>query len=118
MSYYVWGSGRTYLDYLQDKSFSDDVKRATKEAGEGVSMEISRQTREIIASNESLARQNIRMIQASTDSITQGLADIESSYQAGIDRLSYVMQEISSGIAELNSTFHWGFGHLIAGIGH
>jgi len=105
MSNYIWGSGRSYLDYLQDKSFSDDIKHATHEAGKRVSMEISRQTREIIASKETLARQNIRMIQASTDSITQGLADIESSYQAGIDRLSYDMQEISTGIAELNSTF-------------
>lgn len=36
----------------------------------------------------------------------------------GFDRLSYHLQDISSGISGLNATFHWGFGQLIAGIGH
>lgn len=118
MSYYVWGSGRSYLDYLQDKSFFDDISSASREAGRRVSMEISRQTREVIASNEALARENIRMMEVSTDRITSGLAEIDSTLNLGFERLSYDLQDISSDISELNATFHWGFGELIAGIGH
>lgn len=59
MSYYVWSSGISYTDYLQAKSFVDDISSASHEAGRRVSMEISRQTREVIASNEALARENI-----------------------------------------------------------
>ena len=118
MSYYVHGSSLSWSDYLQTKSFVDDVSSSSREAGHRVSMEISRQTREVIASNEALARENIRMMEASTDRITSGLADIDSTLNAGFDRLSYDLQDISSGISELNATFHWGFGELIAGIGH
>ena len=118
MSYYVYGSSLSWNDYLQAKSFVDDVSSASRDAGRRVSMEISRQTREVIASNEALARENIRMMEASTDRIASGLADIDSTLNAGFDRLSYDLQDISSGISELNATFHWGFGELIAGIGH
>jgi len=104
MSYYVHGSSLSWSDYLQAKSFVDDVSSSSREAGHHVSMEISRQTREVIASNEALARENIRKI--------------DSTLNAGFDRLSYDLQDISSGISELNATFHWGFGQLIAGIGH
>jgi tetratricopeptide (TPR) repeat protein len=118
MSYYVYGSSLSWNDYLQAKNFVDDISSSSREAGRRVSMEISHQTREIIASNEALSRENIRMMEVSTDRIEHGLGQIDSTLSAGFDRLSYDMQEISSGISELNSTFHWGFGALIAGIGH
>jgi len=118
MSYYVYGSSLSWSDYLQAQSFVDDISSSSRETGRRVSMEISRQTREVIASNEALARENIRMMEASTNRITSGLADIDSTLNAGFDRLSYDLQDISSGISKLNATFHWGFGQLIAGIGH
>ncbi len=115
MSNYVWGSHLSHADYLQAKSFVSDVKSATREAGRKVSMDISRQTRDIIASNESLHREHIEMLNASTDRTVGALND-------GFERLSYSMDagfdQISSGISELNATFHWGFGAILASIGH
>ena len=115
MSNYVWGSHLSHADYLQAKSFVSDMKSATREAGRKVSMDISRQTRDIIASNESLHREHIEMLNASTDRTVGALND-------GFERLSYSMDagfdQISSGISELNATFHWGFGAILASIGH
>ena len=85
-------------------------------------MQISRQTREVIASNEALARENIRVserqhheridaIDAASDRITGALSE-------GFDRVSYQLQDISAGISDLNATFHWGFSQMMAGIGH
>lgn len=103
MSYYVWGSGISYLQYLQVRSFVDDVSTASHDAGRQVSLELSKQTRELIASNELLARQNIQIADATTE---------------GFERLSYYLEEISEGIAELNATFHWGFSQVISQLGH
>jgi hypothetical protein len=64
-------------------------------------MEISRQTREIIASREALAQEQIRL---------------RGSLTEGFETLSYELQDISSGIEELNARFHWGFSQVIAGI--
>lgn len=122
MSNYVWGSNLSYSDYLQAKSFVSDVKSATREAGRTVSMEILRQTRDIIASNESLHREHLELISASTDrtvgALNDGFERISYSMDAGFDRLSSGLDEISSGISELNATFHWGFGAILASIGH
>lgn len=110
MSNYVWGSNMSHADYLQTKSFVSDVKSATRDAGRKVLMDISRQTRDVIASNESLHR-----ISASTDRAVGALND-------GFERISYSMdagfEQISSGISELNATFHWGFGAVLATLGH
>ena len=99
LSYYVWGSGISYVDYLQAKSFVDDVSSASR----GVSLEVSRQTRELVASNKDLTRGNIR---------------IGDAVSEGFDRLSWALGEISSELGELNATFHWGFSQVIAQFGH
>lgn len=111
MSYYVYGSDLSYFDYLQAKRFVDDITSTSRGSGRSISMEISQQTREVIASIDTLSRENIRIIEASTDRITDTLSE-------GFDRLSYDLQKISLGVSELNATFHWGFGQLIAEIGH
>ncbi len=112
----------SHSDYLQAKSFVSDVKSATLEAWQTVSMDISRQTRDIIASNESLHREHLELISASTDrtvgALNDGFERISYSMDAGFDRLSSGLDEISSGISELNATFHWGFGAILASIGH
>lgn len=133
MSNYVYGSGVSYLQYLQAKSFVGDISSASRKAGREISMEISRQTREIIASNEALARENIRVserqhherlnaIYGATDHIA-GAIDaasdrITGALSEGFDRVTYQLQDISAGISEINATFHWGFSQMIAGIGH
>jgi len=101
----------TCPDYLQAKSFAGDATSASREAARSVSMEISRQTREVIAINEVLARDNVRVMEASSNQITGALNE-------GFDRLSYVMEDISEGINNLDATFHWGFGKVIASLGH
>jgi tetratricopeptide (TPR) repeat protein len=110
MSYYAWGGKLSYQDYLTAHSFASDISSAAHDAGQRISMKISQQTREVIASNEALARDNIRAVEASGERIVEALAD-------GFSTLSYDLQEISAGISELNATFHWGFGQMIAGIG-
>ncbi len=115
MSNYVWGSSLSHHDYLQAKSFVSDVTSATRNAAKKVSMDISRQTRDIIASNESLQREHLELLNASTDRTVGALND-------GFERLSYSMDagfdRLSEGISELNATFHWGFGAVLASIGH
>jgi len=111
MSYFVHGSSMSYSDYLQAKSFSGDITGATRHAAKQISMEVSNQTKEVIASNEALAREHIQAQEISTDRIIGVL-------NGGFDRLSYKLEEISGGISELNATFHWGFGEVIASLGH
>lgn len=110
MSYYAYGGNVSYSDYLTAKSFIGDINTATRESGQRVSMEISNQTRNIIASNEALAREGIQAMEYATERMTYVLQD-------GFSRLSYDLGEISSGISKLHATFHWGFGQMIAGIG-
>jgi len=99
---YVYSSGLSYKEYLQAKKFVDEITSATRKSGRAVRMEISRQTREIIASREALAQEQIHLRESLTE---------------GFETLSYELQGISSGIKELNARFHWGFSQVIAGIG-
>ena len=107
MSSYVFGSSLSYPDYLQAKSFVGDIAGASLVSGRRVAMEVSRQTREIIASQEMLAREGI----AAQENMTGVI-------KAGFETLSYSLADISSGIAELNGTFHWGFSEMLAQLGH
>ena len=118
MSYYVYGTGISYLQYLQAKSFVDDATGATREAGHRVAMRVSQQTRDLVASNAALARENIRVGERLLLAIEDSADRVSDTLSKGFDRLSYDLQDISSGISELNSTFHWGFGEMIAAVGH
>jgi len=107
MSNYVWGSRLSYQDYIQAKQFVGDITGASREAGRRVYMEISRQTLEIVASQEALAREQIIVAEQST-----------RATQEGFEMLSYGVTEISSGVSELNAMFHWGFSEMLAQLGH
>ncbi len=114
MSNYVWGSNLSYADYLKAKSFVSDEKSAPQEAGIKVSMDISHQTLNVIASIESLCREHMELLSASTDRTVGTLND-------GFERILYNIagfDQISSGISELNAKFHWGFGDILASVGH
>jgi hypothetical protein len=100
MSNYVWGSHLSYQDYIQAKQFVGEISGASREAGRRVSMEISSQTREIIASQECLAREQIAVAEQSAHAM-----------QKGFEMLGYW-------ISEFNSTFHWGFSEMLSAIGH
>ncbi|HOD55268.1 MAG TPA: SUMF1/EgtB/PvdO family nonheme iron enzyme, partial [Candidatus Cloacimonadota bacterium] len=108
MSYYVWGSN--YQNYLQQKSFSDDEVRATKK----VALEVSKQTRELIASREDLKLQNIEI----RDSLERMTSEISDDINKGFESLSYNLMDITAGISDLSAQFHWGFSELIAEFSH
>ena len=103
MSYYVWGSGISYQQYLLAKSFVSDVTTSVSGTGKRISLQVEKQTRQLIASNESLLHQNLQLAESTAE---------------GFDTLSYQLEDISGQIAELNSTFHWGFSQVIAQLGH
>ncbi len=105
MSNYVWGSHLSPQDYIQAKQFVGEITGASREAGRRVSMEVSRQTREIVASQEALAREQITVAEQSTHATQEGFQTL--SY--GLSDISSGLSDASSGISELNATFHWGF---------
>ena len=107
MSNYVWGSRLSYQDYIKAKQFAGDITGASREDGRRVYLEISRQTLEIVASREALAREQINVVEQSARSTREGFK-----------MLSYGITEISSSVSELNATFHWGFSDMLAQLGH
>jgi tetratricopeptide (TPR) repeat protein len=128
MSYYVHGSSLRYQDYLQGQSFVSDLTGAARDAGHRVSMEVSRQTRKVIASNEALTAQGIQVTEAGfsrlsgnmgrlSEDIGTGFSELQAEMSEGFERVSYDLQGVSGQISELNATFHWGFGQMLAGIG-
>lgn len=132
MTNYMWDSTITYTDYWRAKQFVGEIKGATSDAGQRVAMEMSRQTREIIASQEQLALAGIDVVEDMTREIIASqkqlaLAQIEAqqtmsseiigSINDGMERLIYELQDISSDISEINATFHWGFGQMIVEFG-
>ncbi len=46
--------------------------------------------------------------------LSEGFDNVTGAMNEGFDRLSYGLEEISAGISELNTTFHWGFSQVIA----
>ncbi len=91
MSNYVFGTSLSYNDYLQAKNFESALRG-----------EISSQTRSIVASNEELLREHIA---------------ISEAVSSGFEQVSYDLQKISQGIADLDSTFRWGFSELLIAVG-
>ena len=124
MSNYVWGSSISHSDYLQAKSFVSDVQSASPKASRIVSMDISRKFRQAISSTASLHREHIEWLKASTDPRLSFLDLFRferlsyNSMGVGFDQLYNGLDEISSGIYELNATFHWGFADILVAVGH
>lgn len=106
MSTYYHGSGLTYLQYLQAKTFVSDIKGAQQKAVKAVNLSVARQTRELIASQEALARENIRTMEA-------GFGRVAQVTQEGFEHLSWEIQDVGRGISEVNATFQWGFGEML-----
>jgi Uncharacterized conserved protein len=114
MSTYYSGSGLTYLQYLQAKSFVSDVKGAQQNAAKAINLSVSTQTREMIASQEALARENIRSMDA-------GFGRVAEATEEGFEQLSWEIRDVSRsiadvghGISELNATFQWGLSEMLS----
>jgi hypothetical protein len=71
------------------------------------SHEMSHATRTIIASNEALAEENIRLVD-------NGMAGLSNDIDSRFVRISYEMREATNGIT---ATFHWGMIQLLASTG-
>jgi tetratricopeptide (TPR) repeat protein len=91
MSNYIFGTTLSYRDYLQTKSFEDDIRS-----------DISKQTRSIIASNEELQREHIKVLEESAEAIS-----------SGFEQLSYEVSALSGEISQLRAAFQWGFTQLL-----
>jgi len=93
MSTYYLGSGLTYQQYLQAKSFVGDITSAQKTAAKSLRLDVASQTRSLIASQEALARQHIRVMEA-------GLESLSRVNREGFESLSWDIQEVSRGISD------------------
>jgi formylglycine-generating enzyme required for sulfatase activity/tetratricopeptide (TPR) repeat protein len=122
MSYSSADNRLTYTEYMLAHDFVEDIMSTTNAASKRLSMDISSQTRDVVASNEALTAHNIRATEIAAgqirDAMNSGFGKLSSTAQNGFTRLSYDMQELSSGVSELNATFHWGFGQMLASMGH
>jgi len=111
----------SYNEYMMAHDFVEDLKTASNTASQRLSMVISDRTREVIASNEALTSVNVRATEIAAGQISEamrsGFGELSSTVQHGLTRLSYDMQDVSSGISELNASFHWGFSQMIAFVG-
>ena len=121
MSNYVWDSTLPYLDYLQAKSFVSDVESVTCEIERKISMDILRKTRDIIASEE-LIKESMELVTVlsavTVSSLNNGFEQLLYSMDSGFNRLSDRLEQKTEGISELDATFHWGFGAVLASLGH
>ncbi|MBI3413938.1 MAG: hypothetical protein HY043_01250 [Verrucomicrobia bacterium] len=105
MSNYVLGTSLSYRDYLQSKSFVDDLR----EDSCSLRYEVSRQTCDIIASAEQLHANKIEVLEGVQRSVSQtnNLILVVTSR----------LDDISDGLSEVNSTLHWGFTQLLGQAG-
>ena len=106
MSNYVFGSGVSYQQYLQAKSFVSDITSGQKRASKAVSLAVSTQTRQILASQEALAREQIHASEKISAELSQGF-----------EALSWELEDVNRGISDLKASFHWGFSEMIGQLG-
>lgn len=102
---YVHGGRLSYQDYLSVESLVNGLGVETRKAGARIATAVSKNTREMIASNEALARENIRM-----------MTDVSERLDEGFERLTYELENISDEIVGLRASFDWGFSQLLANI--
>jgi tetratricopeptide (TPR) repeat protein len=89
---YVFGRGLTYSDYLQ----SQDSIRG----------EIRTSTRELIATREQLAHEQIKVIDRVSSEISEGFEEV-----------SLGLAQVREGLSVLNATFEWGFSEMLTVMG-
>ena len=100
MGTYAHGSNISYADYLTAESLARDVANSAERAGRRVSLEISRSTRTLVASQEALAR--------------HGFAEVQARVDEGFDRIETRLDDVGLKLDELGATFQWGFSEILA----
>ena len=102
MSHYVYGTRVSYADYLQAKSFVTDIQRGQR----GIEHAVSKQTREIVASQEELHAQEMKLHGSGFGQLSENLEGI-----------AFRLDKIHGAIKDLDATFHWGFTKMLASMG-
>lgn len=103
MSNYIYNPNKSYTEYLQQNQFVSDVKKT-------INMEISSQTKQLIASNKALEDIGVQIVSGYQSSI--------AATQQGFETISYQMQELLSANEDLQASFEWGFSSVLASLGH
>jgi hypothetical protein len=107
MSNFVWGGKTHYPDYLKAKLYMDMTDFNEDLSGDRYTQEMSHATRQIIASNEALTEENIRLHD-------KGLTTLSDGIDLKMDLISY---EIKKTKTEIDSKFNWSMCHLLAQTG-
>lgn len=89
----------SYDDYLQGKEFERSIRYGIED-----------QTKQLIASNEQLARENYEALEHINDGINSGFTMLS----ADIDRLN---NTIDSGFERIATIFEWGFSEVLISLG-
>ena len=106
LSAYPKGVRPQYRDYLQAKSFVEDVT----ESVEKVQYSISESSREMIGTMEQIHERGYELVASAISGVGDQLSE-------GFETVSWKLDDISGGIDALNAKFDWGFSRMIAGIG-
>lgn len=93
-------SNISYGDYLQGNEFEKSIRYG-----------INEQTKQLIASNEQLARENYKVLENISDGINSGFTMLSRD-------LSGIQDSIDSGFRQVTAVFEWGFSEVLLSLGH
>ncbi len=103
MSNYIYNPNKSYTDYLRQKQFVSDINKT-------ITMEISNQTRQLIASNRAMEEIGVQIVSG-----YQNQVDVT---RQGFETISYQMKDLLSDIEDLQASFEWGFSDVLTSLGH
>jgi len=100
----IWhpGSGITYSQFLQTNSFVRDITGQVKTSGKAIQTKVSEQTKQIVASNQELAR-----------TFGDGFNSINSTLEWGFNRIEYALEDVNASIDSLHADFNYSMGLLL-----
>ena len=117
-SNYVYGSKLSYLDYLQGQLYVEDIKKENR----SLMMDISRQTRQLISSNQALAERDIQTqefdaemirdyLDAAADRQNETQEQVLAGIESGFERLTYSINDLYDSVADgmnaIGAKFQW-----------
>ena len=112
MAEFVWGTD--YRQYLQNQAYVNDIRDAQRSAARDTITAIGKSSRSILLGVEAgmghIADAQLEAAQLTADAQWEGAQMIAAATEHAADR-------IVGAIADLDSTFRWGFGQVIATLG-
>lgn len=89
----------SYADYIQGRGFERSIRYG-----------INEQSKQIIASNEQLARENYKVLEQIGDGISSGFTTLSTDIES-------LQDSVDSGFQRLASTFEWGSSEMLVSLG-